>query len=254
MDEELRMKPSFLLTLVFAGCFLMRQISAQSPADGQNKQPTAGQNPAGSQQKPIPQSGANPFPEDTSTVPVMPSSGTVALPEGTDHGDDNMRLPFVADESDPVRSPDDPAAPGNEGQGSSSSLAGMDDLKPPPDDNQPGKKRKLSVDEPTHQESVKEDVNVGGYYLDKKNWRAALSRFESAMILDPENPDVYWGLAEAERHLGALADARSHYQKVVDYDPDSKHGKDARKALKDPEIANAVPPAAGQSLAGGSQK
>jgi hypothetical protein len=33
--------------------------------------------------------------------------------------------------------------------------------------------------------------------------------------------------------------ARGYYQKVVDYDPDSKHGKDARKALKEPEIANA---------------
>jgi tetratricopeptide (TPR) repeat protein len=80
---------------------------------------------------------------------------------------------------------------------------------------------------------------VGKYYLDNKNWKAALSRFESALVLDPDNPDVYWGLAESQRHLGNFADARANYQKVVDYDPDSRHGKDARKALKDPEIANA---------------
>jgi len=32
---------------------------------------------------------------------------------------------------------------------------------------------------------------------------------------------------------------------VAEYDPDSKHGKEARKALKEPEIANAkaAPPA-----------
>jgi len=59
------------------------------------------------------------------------------------------------------------------------------------------------------------------------------------MVLDPENPDVYWGLAEAEQHMGDLADARAHYEKVLDYDPDGPHGKQARKALKDPEIANA---------------
>jgi hypothetical protein len=45
-------------------------------------------------------------------------------------------------------------------------------------------------------------------------------------------------LAEADRHLGNLADARANYEKVNEYDPDSRHGKDARKALKEPEIAN----------------
>ncbi len=59
------------------------------------------------------------------------------------------------------------------------------------------------------------------------------------MVLNPENPDAFWGMAEAARHLGDFASARSYYQKVFDYDPDSKHGKEARKALKDPEIANA---------------
>ena len=38
--------------------------------------------------------------------------------------------------------------------------------------------------------------------------------------------------------LGNLADARANYEKVALYDPDSRHGKDARKALKEPEIAN----------------
>jgi tetratricopeptide (TPR) repeat protein len=88
-------------------------------------------------------------------------------------------------------------------------------------------------------ETSAEDIEVGQYELDRKNWKAALSRFESAMVLAPDEPEVYWGLAESERHLGNLAEARGYYQKVVDYDPDSKHGKEARKALKEPEIANA---------------
>ena len=107
----------------------------------------------------------------------------------------------------------------------------------------------MTAEEPTHSESAKEDIDVGGYYLDKKNWHAAMSRFQSAMVLDPENPDVYWGLAEAERHLGDFAEARAYYQKVVDYDPDSKHAKEASKALKDPEIANAKSTPPGQSAA-----
>ena len=170
----------------------------------------------------------------------MPSKTTPTLPEGTYNGAESPAIPLPGDDFDPVRSPDDPAPAAANGQPeeSSSSLSGLVNLLPPPDDDQSSKKRKLAVKEPTHQEAVSKDIEVGGYYLETKNWKAALSRFESAVVLDPENPDVYWGLAEANRHLGNLADARANYQKVAEYDPDSHHGKEAIKALKEPEIAN----------------
>jgi Tfp pilus assembly protein PilF len=112
-------------------------------------------------------------------------------------------------------------------------------LPKPEDDNQPSKKRKLTVKEPAHQEAASKDLEVGSYYLDRKNWKAALSRFESAMILDPENPEVYWGLAEAEHHLGNFVHAKEHYLKLLEYDPDGLHGRQARKELKDPALEKA---------------
>jgi tetratricopeptide (TPR) repeat protein len=253
------MNRGFFLTMVMVSGFTAASLShAQAaPASSDQSNPAA-QNKKPAAAQPTPQTGANPFPEDTSNVPVMPSKGTVTLPEGTYTGPENGAVALPGDDLDPVRSPDDPIPSNAEDSGSSSSLAGLDKLLPKPgDDDQSDKHRKLNVKEPTHQEAASEDVTVGGYYLDKKNWKAALSRFESAMVLDPDNPEVYWGLAESDRHLGALAEARGYYEKVVDYDPDSKHGKEARKALKEPEIANAkatAPPAVGQSLAGGSQK
>ena len=90
-----------------------------------------------------------------------------------------------------------------------------------------------------HQETAKEDEDVGNFELSRKNWKAALSRFQSALVTDPDNPDVYWGMAEAQRELKDFAHARANYQKVTEYDPDSKHGKEAKKLLKDPELANA---------------
>ena len=39
--------------------------------------------------------------------------------------------------------------------------------------------------------------------------------------------------------MGNFAEARGYYKKVAEYDPDSRHGKEAIKALKAPEIANA---------------
>jgi hypothetical protein len=242
------MKLGFWFVLIIAGCIAVGpQVYAQSPAggdgsgSGQSKPAADGQKPAGAQPQAPAQTESNPFPEDTSTVPVMPSKGEAVLPEGTYSGNESGRVALPGEDTDPVRSPDDPAlAPGGQPADSSSSLAGLDKLVPVPDDDQPDteKKRKLAVKEPTHQEAASTDIDVGNYYLQTRNWKAALSRFQSAMVLDPENPDVYWGLAESEHHLGDFADARAHYLKVVDYDPDSRHGKDARKALKEPEIAN----------------
>jgi hypothetical protein len=241
-----------VLAFALAGSMALGpRVHAQAPAAG-GAAGTGQSRPADDKQKPVEtqpqagsQSGANPFPEDVSTVPVLPSKVAPALPEGTYTGTDEglgegrVRLP--GEDRDPIRSPDDPAPDVDSGQreDSSSSLAGLEKILPPPDDEQTEKKRKLAVKEPTHQERASEDIQVGEYYLDRKNWKAALSRFQSALVLDPENPEVFWGLAEAERHLGEYWDARSHYLTVVDFDPDSKHGKEARKALKDPEIANA---------------
>ncbi len=219
------------------------RLSAQTPAPDQSKPDNTSPKPAQPSQ-----SSANPFPEDTSNVPVMPSKSTPALPEGSENAAEKSAIPLPGDDFDPVHSPDDPepvvtnANPG----ASSSSLAGLEKLLPRPDDDQPSQKRKLVVKQPTHQEAASKDIEVGGYYLETKNWKGALSRFESAMVLDPENPDVYWGLAEADRHLGNLADARANYQKVAEYDPDSRHGKEAIKALKEPEIANGKNPAVSQ--------
>jgi len=234
------MKRSSWRGLVLSGCLL-----AAAHVHAQSQPP---QNPpANPNQQPPKPAPANPFPEDTSNVPVMPSKEAPALPEGTYGGEGTAGRSLPGEDLDPVRSPDGAAAEAGSDAApdSSSSQAGMDKLIPGPDDDQPqGKRRKAAPSVPQHVETSAEDIEVGQYELDRKNWKAALSRFESAMVLAPDEPEVYWGLAESERRLGNLAEARSYYQKVVDYDPDSKHGKEARKALKEPEIANAKTPVA----------
>src|SRR5271166_3558010 len=242
------MKRFFPFALIAACCLggsvtvALAQATAtgDSPANGQTKPAVEGQKPPTA-----PQSSANPFPEDTSNVPVMPSKATPPLPDGTYSRGNNAGPPLPGEDIDPMRSPDDPApaTTTDQGEASSSSLTNLDRLLPKPEDDQPDKKKKLIFKEPTHEEAGSKDIAVGGYYLQTKNWRAALSRFESALVLDPENPDVYWGLAVAEHRLGNFADARAYYSKVIEYDPDSRHAKEAQKALKEPEIANARPAA-----------
>jgi hypothetical protein len=218
-----------LLVLTCGAGLLGPHATAQASAGSQK--PSASQPNA-----PKGQQNSNPFPDDTNSVPVLPSANSSATPppDASDLG--NVVLPGA--DSDPVRSPDD--ASSVEDSGSSSSDTGLDNLLRPPPDEGKGNKRsdRDGADQP-HVEGAKEDESVGSYYLDQKNWRAALSRFESALVLDPENPDVYWGLAESQRHLGDFASAKANYLKVVEYDPDSKHSKESQKLLKQPELANA---------------
>ena len=248
------MKPAFIFAIILACSAAVPRLRAQqqpqnqpqpenppspnqSPGSNQKETPAGTQSPDRSQQ----QTNQNPFPEDTNSVPLMPSRDNPNVPIPGSEARERIDLPYR--DIDPVRSPEEAGAAAEAGESSSSSsLSGMSNLLPGPDDDttQPGKHgRKSGVIEPEHQETAAEDENVGNYYLENKDWKAALSRFQSALVLDPHNPDVYWGLAESNRHLGNFAGARANYQKVVDYDPDSRHGKDARRALKDPEIANA---------------
>jgi hypothetical protein len=243
------MKPGMWMAL-FLACLLTGPGICAQAANGSNtgqSQPAAGsQNPPDTQTpaRTQTQSNQNPFPEDTSDIPVMPTRNTPGTIPGDSDESRAARIPMAVDDVDPVRSPEDGGSAAENQQGSSSSLAGMSGLLPPSDDDtQPVKhNRRGEKNAPEHQETAAEDENVGSYYLDNKDWKAALSRYQSAMVLDPDNPDVYWGLAEAERHLGNFADARANYQKVIDYDPGSRHAKEARKALQDPELAKAKPP------------
>jgi tetratricopeptide (TPR) repeat protein len=235
------MKRGFSFVLVLGGFLAgipcaMPQLRAQAPAKGDAAQKPAAGAPT----------SANPFPEDTTNVPVLPAASGPAVPVSKDEesAPASGKVLFSSDDLDPVRSPDDPEpeAVSDQPGDSSSSLNGLEGILPREDEDRPTgkKKNKAKVEEPVHEETAKEDVSVGGYYLEKKNWKAAQSRFQSAMVLDPEDPEVYWGLAESAYHLGDFASARGWYTKLLDYDPDGPHGKQARKALKDPALANAV--------------
>jgi tetratricopeptide (TPR) repeat protein len=232
------------------GCGLIAAVglsaqSTQQPAQPQQKAPANAQPQQPAQKPPA---AANPFPEDTNNVPVVPTNGESApAPPPAAAGEENAgTTSLLKDDTDPVHSPDD-APPGASGSdsGFSSSLTGTNDVNIP-DEMKPGKRARKTDEPPIHQETAKEDEDVGSYELSLKHWKAALSRFQSALVTDPENPEVYWGIAEAQRELGDYPSAKANYLKVMEYDPDSKHAKEAKRLLKDPPLANAPAVSANQ--------
>ena len=216
--------------LLMAGLVPGHAVLGQAPPQPSKPPETQKQKPAES----------NPFPEDTNNVPLLPNGNAPSIPAPPASAATPSTLPKA--DVDPVRSPDDPQPDADNGaDGFSSSSAGLANVVPPPDtdiDTRSGRKGR-NAPPPDHQETAQEDEQIAAYYLDSKKWSAALSRYESAVVLDPENPEVYWGLGEAQRHLGKFAEAKAAYEKLVEYDPDSKHGKEAKKLLKSAELASA---------------
>ncbi len=231
---------------LLAGCLVAAPVlcGGQQPAGAPSQ--SSQNKPADKTQKP--QSNTNPFPEDTNNIPVLPNANSKDEPEAAAPEAGRVSLP--AQDYDPVRSPDEPPAgtATESSSESSSDVPGIDSLIPKPDED-----AKSKPEAPEFHETASDDITVGNYYLGRRDWKAALSRFQSALVLAPENAEVYWGLAESEHHLGDFADARTYYLKVMEFDPDSRHFKDAQKALKEPEIANAKPSAPGKAAVGSPQ-
>ena len=208
------------------------------PAQKQAAATTATQDPA--KQNPPKAGGGNEFPGENADAPIIPvDPGPNASAAGGEQGgkDGETRSSSGDRGDDPVRSPDGTGSD----DGFSSSNAGLSPRSN--DDDVPATAKPAR----SRAKEIKEDIDVGGFYLDKKNWKAAKERFETAFALDAENPDAVLGLAEAERHLQELDKARTHYELFLSYDPDGPHSKAARKALEQVESQQASTAAPGKA-------
>ncbi len=236
-------------------CFSLRAQSAAPPASPQDnpfpgepaKTRSGGQSPVVQAAQPGSTPAApgattgkdsdNPFPGEDPNAPIIPMKPSGDFGQGSDSRTPSTSRAASGGEAagldgDPVRSPDGQARVTDDRFSSS-----LDGVKPSPeetDDARPGRSDKVK----TREQEVKEDVDVGGFYLSVKNWKAAQARFSSAFALDGENPEAVWGLAEAERRLELYQESEEHYKLFLSYDPDGPHSREARKALDQLEAAH----------------
>jgi tetratricopeptide (TPR) repeat protein len=217
------------------------ESGAQS-GQAQQGQKQQGQKQQGSPDQPKPAGASdNPFPGENTDAPIIPvePGGGSGSGNGSAAGDREYGTGAEPDphrgadpDGDPMRSPDLDVRTADDGF--TSSRTGLKQM--PVEDDNDGKPGKSSKNK-TRSQLIKEDVDVGSYYLERKNWKAAQARFAAAFALDGENPDAVWGMAEAERHLDQFKEAADHYKLFLNYDPDGPHSKSARKALDEVEAA-----------------
>jgi Tfp pilus assembly protein PilF len=75
------------------------------------------------------------------------------------------------------------------------------------------------------------DIDVGETYLAGNNFDSARERFEEALRLTPDNPVVWFRLAQALQGMQRLDPARLYYKKYLEALPKGKFAKNAKKAI-----------------------
>ncbi|HEU5233251.1 MAG TPA: tetratricopeptide repeat protein [Terriglobales bacterium] len=78
---------------------------------------------------------------------------------------------------------------------------------------------------------AQKDIEVGEFYLKRKNYRAAEDRFREALEYKPGDAIATYRLAEALDGLGQYPEAIKNYQEYLKIPSNDKFGSEAKKAL-----------------------
>jgi tetratricopeptide (TPR) repeat protein len=120
-------------------------------------------------------------------------------------------------------------------EGQSSSRDSQVDLSPPPDDmmhegaDVPSDVTEFHSYDP---HKAAKNVEVGDFYFDKKNYRAAESRYEEALQWKPNDAIATFRLAVAEEKLGKKQDAVKNYEAYLKLLPQGEFAVQAKSGLE----------------------
>lgn len=83
------------------------------------------------------------------------------------------------------------------------------------------------------------DVEVGQYYLKRKNYRAALDRLNEALLYKPNDAEGTFYLAQTQEKLELYALAGQNYRNYLNLFKDGPHIKEAQEGIKriEPHLA-----------------
>jgi tetratricopeptide (TPR) repeat protein len=143
-----------------------------------------------------------------------------------------------ANDAPPRSEPDEPkAAPGE-----SSSRDTRIDLSPPKDDDK-NHPRSGVADEPADEPSdvhelrpfnpyrANKDNEVGDYYYKRKNYKAALARYQDALAFKENDALANFHMAQCYEKLNQPDEAITHFKEYLRILPEGPLSKDAKKAL-----------------------
>jgi tetratricopeptide (TPR) repeat protein len=137
--------------------------------------------------------------------------------------------------SDPLpRSDDDQQSAPPLGDNESSSKQTQIDISPPKDDAAKHPDSEFSDVTEMHTwnpHKAQKDVEVGEFYMKRKNYRAAEDRFREALVCKPGDAIATYRLAEVLDAQGQSAEAVKNYEAYLKIPSSGKFAPEAKKAL-----------------------
>lgn len=152
---------------------------------------------------------------------------------------------FALAQQAPSKTENPPSSDRNPEARESSSRDTKIDLSPPKDDakNHPLSRSAVADAEAETSGDVQEfhpwdphkaakDVEVGNFYLKRKNYRAALERFREALLYKPNDAVATFRMAQCFEKLDDPESAATHYQQYLKILPRGPFSEEAEKALQ----------------------
>jgi tetratricopeptide (TPR) repeat protein len=75
------------------------------------------------------------------------------------------------------------------------------------------------------------DVEVGDFYFNRKNYKAALDRYKEALYYKDNDAVASFRLAQCQEKLGDKSEARKYYEQYLNILPEGPFAKDAHASL-----------------------
>jgi tetratricopeptide (TPR) repeat protein len=145
----------------------------------------------------------------------------------------------------PRKNQEPPRSERNKEAGESSSRDTRIDLSPPKDDakNHPNSGAAVSDADAEMSPDVQEfhpwdphkalkDIEVGDFYLKRKNYRAALDRYREALVWKPNDAIANFRMAQCFEKLDQPEEARAHYEAYLKILPHGPLSEEAQKGLE----------------------
>lgn len=113
---------------------------------------------------------------------------------------------------------------------SSSKDSQIDFSAGPPPSSYPDLKARSAANYDPHR-AVK-DIEVGNYYLNRKNYRAALERFQDALRYKPNDAEATYGLAVTQEKMDLFSLAYNNYSKYLEIVPEGPKARESQEGMK----------------------
>jgi len=179
-------------------------------------------------------------------IVMLLSAGVAAQKQAGNSNDTGQDQTVPQNQAPPRYDEDVPGADPHfpNGEFSSSKDTGVD-ISPPKDDaaKHPYSRTAVDGDDAAPASDVQEfhpwdphraikDIEVGDFYLKRKNYRAAADRYREALVYKPEDAMAQLRLGETLEKLGELDEARQNYEGYLKILPEGPLAKEAHHGLE----------------------